>query len=74
MILEYIALYAPVLVALLSEVGIIKFAIKTLGDAKETKEFKRLAAQNKILLEELREANKLNKELLTKIDKIQRGE
>lgn len=73
-ILEYILQFLPTLVAIASEVGIIKFAINVLQKAKETKEFKEVAKQNKTLIDELREAKKLNKELLTKIDRIQRGE
>ena len=73
-ILQYILQFLPTVVALISEVGIIKFAISTLQKAKETKEFKAVVEQNKILVNELREAKRLNKELLTKIDRIHRGE
>lgn len=74
MILEYVVTYIPVLLAIISEVGIVKYALSILSKAKETKEFKAVVDQNKILVNELREAKKLNKELLTKIDRIQRGE
>ena len=71
-VLEYISLYLPTLIAIFAECGIIKFAIKVLKEARETKEFKAVVEQNKILVQELREANKLNRELLTQIDKISR--
>lgn len=73
-ILEYILQFLPALIAIIGEVGIVKFAISTLQKAKETKEFKEVVEQNKILVNELREAKRLNKELLTKIDRIHRGE
>ena len=73
-ILQYFLQFVPTLIALISEVGVIKFAISTLQKAKETKEFKAVVNKNKQLINELREAKKLNKELLTKIDRIHRGE
>ena len=73
-ILGYILQFLPTLVAIAGEIGIIKFAINMLAKAKETKEFKAVVEQNKVLVSELREAKKLNKELLTKIDRIHRGE
>lgn len=73
-ILEYILQFLPALVAIIGEVGIVKFAISTLQKAKETKEFKEVVEQNKILVSELKDAKRLNKELLTKIDRIHRGE
>ena len=74
MIIEYLIQFIPTLIALASECFILKFAIKVLKEAKETKEFKAVVEQNKILVKELREAKKLNNELLTKIDRIARGE
>lgn len=74
MILELILTYLPLLIAMLAECGIIKWAIAAIAKAKETSELKAVIAQNKILVTELREAKKLNKELLTKIDHIQRTE
>ena len=73
-ILEYIVQFLPTVIAILGEIGVIKFALNMLAKAKETKEFKAVVEQNKILVQELREAKRLNKELLTKIDKIHRGE
>lgn len=73
-ILQYVVQYLPALVAIIGELGIVKSCISTLNKAKETAEFKAVAEQNKILIQELRESKKLNKELLTKIDRIQRGE
>lgn len=73
-IISYVVTYIPVLLALAAECGVFKYAIDVLKKAKETKEFKDVVEQNKLLLQELREAQRLNKELLTKIDRIQRGE
>lgn len=71
-VLQYILTFVPAIVAIATEVGIVKWALSTLAKAKETKEFKLVVDQNKMLVAELREANKLNKELLTKIDGIAR--
>lgn len=73
-VLQYIVTLLPTITAILAEVGIVKWSLKTLAKAKETKEFKAVVEQNKVLINELRESKKLNKELLTKIDRIQRGE
>ena len=73
-VLNYIITYGPVVLATLFEVLISKHAITTLSKAKETAEFKALVEQNKVLVEELRESKKLTKQLLTKIDRIERGE
>lgn len=73
-VLEYIMIYVPTIVAVLCEVGVVKWALNMLAKAKETKEFKAIMEQNKILINELREAKRLNKELLTKIDHIKRGD
>lgn len=73
-ILEYVTIYAPVVLAVLSEALVATKVFSTLKKAKDTEEFKAVATQNKILIQELRESKKLNKELLTKIDRIQRGE
>lgn len=72
--LTYIIQFIPTLLALVMECGIVKYAIKILREAKETKEFKIVSEQNKLLIAELRESQKLNKELLTKIDRIARGD
>lgn len=73
-ILGYILQFLPTLIAIAGEIGIIKFAMNMLAQAKETKEFKAIVKQNNVLINELKEAKKLNKELLTKIDRIHRGE
>ena len=73
-VLQYIVTLLPTVTALLAEVGVVKWALSTLAKAKETQEFKAVVDQNKVLVNELREAKKLNKELLIKIDRIQRGE
>lgn len=73
-ILEYIVMFIPTVVAIVSEIGVIAAALSTLKKAKETQEFKNVVEQNKLLVQELRESKKLNKELLTKIDRIHRGE
>lgn len=72
--LEYIIQFIPTIVALIAECGIVKYALDVLKKAKNTSEMKAVIDQNKILVQELREAKKLNKELLTKIDRISRGE
>lgn len=74
MILELILTYLPLLIAMIAECGIIKWAIAAIIKAKETSELKAIVAQNKALINELREAKRLNKELLTKLDHIQRKE
>jgi hypothetical protein len=73
-ILQYVLQYVPILIAIAGELGVIKFALNMIAKAKETKEFKAVVQQNKILIGELREAKRLNRELLTKIDRIHRGE
>lgn len=73
-ILQYVVQYLPAVVAIVGELAIVKSCFTTLSKAKATEEFKAVAAQNKVLVQELRESKRLNKELLTKIDKIQRGE
>lgn len=72
-VLEYIIVYVPAVVALIAECGIVKYALSTLTKAKESAELKRLLNQNTSLLQELRESKKLNNELLTKIDRIDRS-
>ena len=73
-ILSYILQFVPTLIAIAGEIGIIKFAFNMIAKAKETKEFKAVVEQNKILVKELRESKRLNKELLTKLDGIKRGD
>lgn len=73
-ILEYVVQYLPAVIAIIGELSVVKSCFNTLSKAKETSEFKAAVEQNKILVQELRESKKLNKELLTKIDRIHRGE
>lgn len=73
-ILQYVVQYLPAVVAIIGELAVVKSCFTTLSKAKETAEFKAVVEQNKILVQELRESKKLNKELLTKIDRIHRGE
>jgi F420-0:gamma-glutamyl ligase-like protein len=70
--LQYIVQYVPTIIAILSECVVVKWALKVLKEAKEIKDFKKLSSQNEALLKELKDAKKLNKELLTKIDRIER--
>ena len=72
-VLEYIIAYVPAIVALIAECGIVKYALSTLAKAKESAELKKLLSQNNQLLQELRESRRLNNELLTKIDRIDRS-
>lgn len=73
-VLQYVVTLVPLIIAIISEIATVKHAFTTLSKAKETQEFKAVVEQNKILIAELRETKKLNKELLTKIDRIHRGE
>lgn len=72
--LQYIISMIPTIIAVAAELGIVKFALKVFAQIKESKEMKAIISQNEILLQELRESKKFNKELLTKIDRIERGE
>lgn len=73
-ILLYISTYIPIIFAFLCEIGAFGILKKTIAQVRETNEFKMVLEQNKVLVEELKKANRLNKELLTKIDRIHRGE
>ena len=73
-VLQYAATLLPTLLAVLAECGVVKYAFKVLKEAKETREFKELIRQNRALLTELRLEKQLTRELLTKIDRIKRGE
>ena len=73
-ILQYILQFLPTLVAIAGEIGLIKFAMSMIAKATEMKEVKAIVEQNKILLAELKESRRLNKELLTKIDRVYRGD
>lgn len=73
-VIQYIVTFVPILIAMLMECGILKWACGAINKIKETNEYKKLIEQNKQLMTELQEAKKLNKELLTKIDRIARGE
>lgn len=71
---EYVIIAVPAILAIIGEVVINKLTTKTIGDLKETKEIKEVIEQNRKLQREIREQNKLTRELLTKIDRIQRTE
>ena len=73
-VLEYIVSFLPTIVALIGEISVIAKVISIFKKTKETDEFKKVCRMNAQLIQELREAKKLNKELLTKIDHIERGE
>lgn len=73
-VLEYIITFLPTIVALIGEISIVAKTISIFKKTKETDEFKKVCQMNAQLIEELRESKKLNKELLTKIDHIARGE
>lgn len=73
MVLDLIMTYLPMLVALISEVGIIQYAIKSINTVKQSKEFKQVIDCNRVLTQKLNEQMELNKELLTKIDRVNRG-
>lgn len=72
--LQYLVTLIPAVVALFSECGVVIWAKAALKKAKESKEFKAVAEQNKKLVVELREMKRLNRELLTKIDRIARNQ
>ena len=73
-VLQYIVSFLPTIVALIGEISVIAKVISIFKKTKETDEFKKVCQMNAQLIQELREAKKLNKELLTKIDHIERGE
>ena len=77
-ITAYVIAWIPTILGLLGNVTIVASCIsnwkKVATEVKQSNELKEVLAQNRLLVEELRKANKLNRELLTKIDKIQRGE
>ena len=73
-VLEYIVSFLPTIVALIGEISVIAKVISIFKNTKETDEFKKVCQMNAQLIQELREAKKLNKELLNKIDHIARGE
>jgi GTP-binding protein EngB required for normal cell division len=73
-ILELLPTWLTALLALASECLVVKYAIKSLKESKDSREIKELIKQNRQLLNSLREEKALTKELLTKIDKIKRGD
>lgn len=73
-IVQYITAFLPTIVALASQVAMIAKFIAALKKSKETDEYKEMMKQNELLMQELRETKKLNKEYLTKIDHIYRSE
>lgn len=74
----YVIAWLPTLIAFASNLALVFSCFsnwkKVGAEIKNSTELNEVLAQNKMLVEELRRANKLNRELLTKIDKIQRGE
>lgn len=71
-ILDYIIQYAPVIVALLSEVGIVKLALKYIDKIKDTNEYKQLLNENRLLRKQIKAQNEKMDELMTLIDKVAR--
>lgn len=71
--LQYIISFIPTIIAILSEIAVIAKFISAIKESKNSNEYQEMVKQNKLLLEELRETKKLNKEYLTKIDHIYRG-
>lgn len=72
-VVQYIISFIPTILALLGEIAVIAKCISAIKQSKESNEYQEMVKQNKLLLEELRETKKLNKEYLTKIDHIYRG-
>ena len=77
-ITSYVIAWIPTILGLLGNVTIVATCIsnwkKVATEVKQSNELKEVLTQNRLLVEELRKANKTNRELLTKIDKIKRGE
>lgn len=77
-ITAYIIAWIPTILGLIGNVSIVATCFanwkRLASQVSQSTELKQVISQNKILIEELRKANRLNRELLTKIDKIQRGE
>lgn len=74
----YVIAWLPTLIALVGNISLVASCFanwkRVAQEIKASNELREVLAQNKMLVDELRKANRLNKELLTKIDKIQRGE
>lgn len=73
-ITAYVIAWLPTILGLVGNISIVASCIANFKKISASNELKEVIGQNKVLLDELRKANKLNRELLTKIDKIQRGE
>lgn len=77
-ITAYVIAWLPTVIGVIGNVAIVATTFanwkRIVTEVKSSNELREVIAQNRILLDELREANRLNKKLLTKIDKIQRGE
>lgn len=73
-VVSYIVQFIPTIVALIGQISVIAKAISTFKHTKEDDCYKAMVEQNKILIQELKETKRLNKEYLTKIDRIARGE
>ena len=71
----YVIAWLPTIIGLIGSISVVASCIanwkKVITEVKQSDELSQVLTQNKILLDELRKANKLNRELLTKIDKIQ---
>ena len=77
-ITAYVIAWIPTIFGLLGNISVVASCIanwkKMITQVSQSTELQQVITQNKILLDELRKANKANRELLTKIDRIQRGE
>ena len=74
----YVIAWLPTIIGILANVSIVATTVanwkRVVTEIKSSNELSQVLTQNKMLLDELRKANKANRELLTKIDKIKRGE
>ena len=74
----YVIAWLPTVIGIIGNVSIVATSIaswkRVATEIKQSNELSQVLTQNKMLLDELRKANKANRELLTKIDKLQRGE
>lgn len=73
-ILGYLPTWLIALLTLASECLVVKYALKALKESKDSKEIKEIIKLNRQLLKSLNQERELTKELLTKFDKIKRGD
>lgn len=73
-VVQYITAFLPTIVALVSQVVMIAKFIQAFKKSKETDEYKAIIKQNEILIQELRETKKLNKQYLNKLNEYMREE